>query len=241
MDKVYIIFGSKSDFEVYESVFKELKERKVPSTLKTFSAHREPKQLIEYLSIENPKLIIAGAGLSSALPGFLALHCDATVIGIPVSANYSGLDALLSTHQMPSGIPVLGTGINASKVAAEYAELIFKSKFSKIVLVRRSNAMAIQNAIKKAEEKLNNEKIPFETITEADYKEKDAIYLDFLELEKTKTVDNKGKFVLFIPVKLDSNEKDSLKLLELTKNGLWLGLNRGDNAALAAIKLLKQT
>lgn len=240
MDKVYIIFGSKSDFEVYESVFKELKQNKVLSTLKTFSAHREPKQLLEYLSIENPKLIIAGAGLSAALPGFLASQSDALVIGIPVSANYSGLDALLSTHQMPSGIPVLGTGVNASKVAAEYAELIFKNKYSKIVLVKRSNAEAIQNAIKKAEEKLANEKIPFETIAEPDYGEKDAIYLDFLELEKTKNVDNKGKCVLFIPVKLDSNEKDSLKLLELTKKGLWLGLNRGDNAALAAIKVIKQ-
>lgn len=240
MDKVYIIFGSKSDFEVYESVFRELKERKVQSTFKTFSAHREPKQLLEYLSIENPKLIIAGAGLSAALPGFLASHCDATVIGIPVSANYSGLDALLSTHQMPSGMPVLGSGINCAKQAAEYAELIFKRKFSKIILVKRSNAESIQNAMKKAEEKFTAENAVFETISEPKYSDETAIYVDFVELDKVKEVDNKGKFVLFVPVKLDSNERDSLKLIDLTKKGLWLGLNRGDNAALASIKLLKQ-
>ena len=121
--KVAIIMGSKSDFPKVKVAADTLDEFEIPYTLKVFSAHRSPKQLEDFVehvdNSDNYKVVIAAAGMSAALAGAIAAKTIKPVIGIPISGSkLDGIDALLSTVQMPPGIPVACMGIDASKNAA---------------------------------------------------------------------------------------------------------------------------
>ena len=127
MRKVAVIMGSDSDFGVVSKAVKKLKEFGVPYEVHVMSAHRTPFQAAEFASKAKENgfgVIIAAAGMAAHLAGVLAAHTTLPVIGIPVkSANFDGLDALLATVQMPSGIPVATVAIdgaaNAALLAAE--------------------------------------------------------------------------------------------------------------------------
>jgi len=119
---VSVIMGSKSDREKIQPCLEVLKENNVPYIHYTMSVHREPDRVREYAinARQNGiKVIIAAAGLSNALAGACAAHSDLPVIGLPLNAGtLGGIDALLSTVQMPSGIPVATVGIDNAKNAA---------------------------------------------------------------------------------------------------------------------------
>ena len=116
---VLVIFGSESDKPVYGNLMERLEDKGIEARLEVCSAHREPERLEKILKESDEKVVIAGAGLSAALPGFIASHSNKLVIGIPINANYFGLDALLSIHQMPKGFAVLGTGVEAIEQTVE--------------------------------------------------------------------------------------------------------------------------
>jgi phosphoribosylaminoimidazole carboxylase PurE protein len=94
------------------------------------SAHREPDVVLDYArnaKMRGLTVIIAGAGLSAALPGVIAAHTDLPVIGVPLTSKNSaagGLDAILSTAQMPPGVPVACVGLNSARNAAVLAARI---------------------------------------------------------------------------------------------------------------------
>ena len=122
MKKVGIIMGSDSDLPVLEKAVAVLNEYGVPYEMHVYSAHRTPLQAHEFSSkaIENGfGVIIAAAGKAAHLAGSIAANTVLPVIGIPVKASeLDGLDALLSTVQMPSGIPVATVAINGAQNAA---------------------------------------------------------------------------------------------------------------------------
>src|SRR5881392_4358444 len=113
---VGIVMGSKSDMPVMEKAGQELEERGVRYEMRVMSAHRDPDTVAEYASnarMRGLRVIIAGAGLSAALPGVVAAHTDLPVIGVPLTTTTSvggGLDALLAIAQMPPGVPVACVG-----------------------------------------------------------------------------------------------------------------------------------
>jgi phosphoribosylaminoimidazole carboxylase PurE protein len=119
--KVGIIMGSDSDLEVMAESAKVLEEFDVPYELTVASAHRSPDRVHTYITTAKErglKLIIAGAGGAAHLAGVSAALTTLPVIGIPVKAKtLDGLDSLLSTVNMPPGIPVATVGINAGKNA----------------------------------------------------------------------------------------------------------------------------
>lgn len=119
--QISIIAGSTSDKDIYEKAEKVLKENNIDYDLQIISAHRNPKELDDYLKNCNSMIYIAVAGLSAALPGFIASKTDKPVIGVPVSAKLGGLDALLSIVQMPPGVPVASVGIDRGENAAHLA------------------------------------------------------------------------------------------------------------------------
>ena len=127
--KVLIICGSKSDLPVAVKAGKILDANKIPYELQTASAHREPDKVKDIIKKSNADVFIAIAGLSAALPGFIASLTDKPVIGVPVNVKLDGLDALLSTMQMPSGVPVATVGIDNAKNAAHLAIRILKLKY----------------------------------------------------------------------------------------------------------------
>jgi 5-(carboxyamino)imidazole ribonucleotide mutase len=127
--KVLIICGSKSDLPVANKAEEILKENRIPYQLEIASAHREPDKVKDIIKKSNADVFIAIAGLSAALPGFIASLTDKPVIGVPVNVKLDGLDALLSTMQMPSGVPVATVGIDNAKNAAHLAIRILKLKY----------------------------------------------------------------------------------------------------------------
>jgi 5-(carboxyamino)imidazole ribonucleotide mutase len=127
---VGIVMGSKSDMPVMERAGEELEERGIRFEIRVMSAHRDPDTVADYARnarMRGLKVIIAGAGLSAALPGVVAAHTDLPVIGVPLTSKTSvagGLDALLSIAQMPPGVPVASVGVDSAKNAAVLAARI---------------------------------------------------------------------------------------------------------------------
>jgi phosphoribosylaminoimidazole carboxylase PurE protein len=128
--RVAILMGSKSDLPAMEKAETELTDRGISSETRVMSAHREPDTVADYAKnarLRGIKVIIAGAGLSAALPGVVAAHTDLPVIGVPLTSRTSvagGLDALLSISQMPPGVPVGCVGVDNARNAAVLAARI---------------------------------------------------------------------------------------------------------------------
>jgi 5-(carboxyamino)imidazole ribonucleotide mutase len=116
-----------------ESAAKELTERGILHEVRVMSAHRDPETVADYAKnarMRGLKVIIAGAGLSAALPGVVAAHTDLPVIGVPLTSKTSvagGLDALLAISQMPPGVPVATVGVDNAKNAAVLAARILNA------------------------------------------------------------------------------------------------------------------
>ena len=127
---VGVVMGSKSDMPAMEGAVEELRKREVPHEVRVMSAHREPDTVAAYAKnaqIRGLRVIIAGAGLSAALPGVVAAHTPLPVIGVPLTSSRSvagGLDALLSIAQMPPGVPVACVGVDSARNAAVLAARI---------------------------------------------------------------------------------------------------------------------
>jgi phosphoribosylaminoimidazole carboxylase PurE protein len=131
--RVGIIMGSKSDMDEMEKAAKVLEEAGVQHEVRVMSAHRDPDVVADYCKnarMRGLRVIIAGAGLSAALPGVAAAHTDLPVIGVPLTSRLSaagGLDAILSIVQMPPGVPVAAVGLDNARNAAHLALRILQA------------------------------------------------------------------------------------------------------------------
>src|SRR5215210_8036587 len=127
---VGVLVGSESDRARVQGALDELDARAIPYEFDVRSAHRTPDAVAEYARTARERgirVIIAGAGLSAALPGVVAAHTDLPVIGLPLRSSLSvldGLDALLAIAQMPPGVPVACVGVDNAKNAAALAARI---------------------------------------------------------------------------------------------------------------------
>lgn len=161
MKKVAIIMGSDSDLPVLEKAFSTLEDLKIPFEVHVFSAHRTPEQTRSFaLSARENGFgaIIAAAGKAAHLAGAIAANTTLPVIGIPVkSSTLDGLDALLSTVQMPSGIPVATVAIdgaqNAALLAAQIISVEDKELADKLDSARADASKAVLEKNKKIEKK----------------------------------------------------------------------------------------
>lgn len=116
--QVAIMMGSQSDLPIMEEAANVLKDFGVSYEIKVLSAHRTPKETSEYaeqLQAKGFQAVICGAGVSAALSGVVSAHTDIPVIGVPINSSpLNGMDALLSTVQMPPGVPVAAMAIGKS-------------------------------------------------------------------------------------------------------------------------------
>ena len=130
---VGIIMGSKSDLPEMEKAGTVLQDQGIRYEVRVMSAHRDPETVAEYCRnarMRGLRVIIAGAGLSAALPGVAAAHTDLPVIGVPLSSRLSalgGLDAVLSIVQMPPGVPVACVGLDNARNAGHLAARILST------------------------------------------------------------------------------------------------------------------
>ncbi|MBU0627655.1 MAG: AIR carboxylase family protein [Nanoarchaeota archaeon] len=229
MPDVLVVFGSKSDAPVYKEIVKGLKKRNVSVEMRISSAHRTPEELFEIIKTDC-KVIIAGAGLSAALPGVVASKTIKPIIGVPCHGSYEGLDALLSIMQMPPGIPVLSVGVGQVDIAVKNAVKLLKPYLS-INLVSKSP----NDALKKAKEILSEFEI---APNESESCDNDSINIQFVSLDEN--IPEKDQLVIYCPLSMKDDDKAeaALNVLKHSRHGLWVGLNNGRNAALAAIEIM---
>ena len=137
MNKVAIIMGSKSDFDIMSEAIEILKSFGIKTEHDIVSAHRTPNKMIEYAEnaeLNGIKVIIAGAGGAAHLPGMVASITSLPVIGVPIKSRNSidGWDSILSILQMPGGVQVATVALNGSKNAGILAAQIIGSFDSNI-------------------------------------------------------------------------------------------------------------
>lgn len=133
--KVAIFFGSQSDTDKMRGAATCLKEFGIEFEAHVLSAHRVPEKLeevLEKLENEGAEVVIAGAGLAAHLPGVIASKTILPVVGVPLNAALSGLDALYSIVQMPKSIPVATVGVDNSYNAGMLAVQILAIKYPEI-------------------------------------------------------------------------------------------------------------
>ena len=125
MKKVAVIMGSDSDLPIVEKCIEELKKYEIPTEVHVYSAHRTPDEALGFAKAAEGNgfgVIISAAGKAAHLGGVLAANTVLPVVGIPIKASsLDGMDALLSTVQMPPGIPVASIAIDGARNAAIFA------------------------------------------------------------------------------------------------------------------------
>ena len=164
MKKVGIVMGSDSDLPVVSKAIDTLKEFEVPFEVHIYSAHRTPKEAAAFSQSARENgfgAIIAAAGMAAHLAGAIAANTTLPVIGIPIkSAGLGGLDALLSTVQMPSGIPVatvaVDGGTNAAMLALEILSVYDCAVADKLQSARSANRAKVLQKDKAVCEKYNH-------------------------------------------------------------------------------------
>ena len=163
MKKIAILMGSDSDLPIVEKGINVLKEYGVPFEVHVYSAHRTPQEAADFVSGAYDAgfgVIIAAAGMAAHLAGAVAANTVLPVIGIPISCkNTGGMDALLATVQMPSGIPVATVAIdgaaNAALLAIEILALSEPNLREKLLSAREAGRAKVLEKNKAVEEKFN--------------------------------------------------------------------------------------
>ena len=161
---VSILMGSDSDLEVMQEAAKVLDSFQLPYDMKVLSAHRTPELVSEYVKKapqDGTKIFIAGAGGAAHLAGTVAAHTTLPVIGVPIQTQLSGgLDSLLSTVQMPSGIPVATVAVgksgatNAGILAVQILALNDSLLASKLKAHKESLVKSVQDQNEKLKDQL---------------------------------------------------------------------------------------
>ena len=152
--RVAVIMGSDSDWKVMQSCVEQLEALGLPAEVRVLSAHRTPGDVVEFVQSaegQGTEIFIAAAGMSAALAGTIAAHTSRPVIGVPLdSGGLGGLDALLSTVQMPPGVPVAGMAIgrpgarNAAILAAQILALNDDSVVAALTAFRKEQAEEVR-------------------------------------------------------------------------------------------------
>ena len=163
MKKVGIVMGSDSDLPVVQKAIDVLTSFEIPFEVHVYSAHRTPTEAKAFSAEAREKdfgAIIAVAGMAAHLAGAVAANTTLPVIGLPVSAkNFDGLDALLSTVQMPSGIPVatvaVDGGANAALLAIQILAVTDSILAAKLDQKRKADAAVVLEKNRKIEEQFN--------------------------------------------------------------------------------------
>ncbi len=162
MKKVALVMGSDSDLPIVEKAIDTLRQYAVPFQAHVFSAHRCPEQAAEFAKNAREQgvgVIIAAAGKAAHLAGALAANTTLPVIGIPIKSSLDGIDALLSTVQMPSGIPVatvaIDGAVNAALLSIEILALSEPVLADKLAAARAEGTRKVLEKNAAIEEKYN--------------------------------------------------------------------------------------
>jgi len=162
MKKVGILMGSDSDLPIIEKTINTLKEFGVPFEVHVYSAHRTPNEAGDFSANARKNgfgVLIAAAGMAAHLAGAVAARTTLPVIGIPCKSGNDGVDALLSTVQMPSGVPVatvaINGGVNAALLSIQILAVEDKDLADKLDAKKKADALKVLEKDKAVSAKYN--------------------------------------------------------------------------------------
>ena len=163
---VAVLMGSDSDLPVMENTFKVLKKLGIPFEAKVSSAHRTPEATHNYVKDADQRgcaVFICAAGMAAHLAGAVSANTLKPVIGVPIKSSLDGLDALLSTVQMPGGVPVASVAIgsagakNAAYLAAQIIGVADADLHQRLIDERKANSQQVQEKDAALQEKLKQD------------------------------------------------------------------------------------
>ena len=225
--RILILFPGKTDEDTYERIVSALDKKGIQYSLRLGSAHKSPDLVREILK-EDFDLVISGAGLSAALPGVIASETLVPVLGVPCPGAYGGLDSFLSIVQMPPGVPVLC--VKAAN-AVEEAIKILKAMESG---TQEVNLIGKGRSAEKAARTLGEMSVNFVSRESCS----EGINIVFTKMGKPAV--NSDNLIIYCPEADNSLPADAVSSMEHSSSGLWVGVNRGENAAIAAAQILRE-
>ena len=217
---ILVLFPGKTDKETYAKITGKLEEKKIGYRLRLASAHKSPK-LVRKILQDEYELIITGAGLAAALPGVAAAETIVPVIGVACPGAFEALDAFLSIVQMPPGVPVLYT--TAENAAIEAEKILSKKEKTAII--------GEGKAAERAKAQLDEMGISYEI---GDFA-KDAVNIAFVGIGEETA---QRKELVIYCASGETKASDAEKFMKQASFGLWVGIGRGENAAIAAAQIL---
>jgi 5-(carboxyamino)imidazole ribonucleotide mutase len=254
--KILVIFGSKSDANIYEPLKSRLIQEGHEVDFRMLSVHRSPELLDKELAGTDAEAVIAGAGLAAHLPGILASKLLIPVFGIPCAAAIGGVDALFAIAQMPFGIPVLASAPDQYGAAVDaisrWSRLDLQFTFDKFNLVfdrHRRGQPHFQMLTERAS------RIADKTRTELNVTDRpveNALNICLVEVNETDPESplvygpvpkQSDELRIHVPVLADAAYRDPYSAISVVRrinsvpSGLWTGINNIGNAMLAALQL----
>jgi len=254
--KVLVMFGSKSDANIYEPLKARLVQENFDVDFRMISVHRSPDLLDKELVGLDAHAVIAGAGLAAHLPGILASKVLLPVIGIPCAAAIGGVDSLFSILQMPFGIPVLTTAPNqygtAVDLLSRLSKLELKFTFDKFHLVMERSSRALlhfQVLLERAKRIADKTGIPLEI---GDRTKENEVNICLSEVRASDPeapfffgpiVKGSDEIRIVVPVLSDEAYRDPYSAMAVARKvesqsgTVFCGINNVGNAMLAALEL----
>lgn len=252
--KVLVIFGSKSDANIYEPLKARLLHEGHEVDFRMISVHRSPELLDKELAGIQADAVVAGAGLAAHLPGILASKSLIPVFGIPCAAAVGGVDAYLAISQMPFGIPVLCTAPDAYTSVVEsigrWSRLDLQFTFDRfpIVLERSKRTQPhIQELLRRAEKITEKTKIEFSLVDKPVENSLNICLLDINpndpESPYPAIAKDSDELHIYVPVLQEAAYRDPYAVLSVIRRAnsipgaCFVGINNIGNAMLAALQL----
>jgi 5-(carboxyamino)imidazole ribonucleotide mutase len=257
--KILVVFGSKSDANIYEPLKARLLAEGHEVDFRMISVHRSPELLDRTLQGVDAQAVIAGAGLAAHLPGIVAAKLLIPVFGIPCAAAIGGMDAFFAMAQMPFGIPVLATApdqyLAAVDAVSRAGRLDLQFSFDKFNLVferHKRGQPHFQMLLERAQKIVDKAGVPLNT-TDRPVENSVNIYLvDISEQDPEAPLPfaaagkSSDDISIYVPVLNDQLYRDPYaavavgRRIRTVPGGLWTGINNAGNAMLAALLLANQ-
>ena len=227
--RVLILFPGRTDEKTYEPIVSALDREAIPARLRLGSAHKSPDLVKEILKEEDFDLVISGAGLSAALPGVIASETLVPVLGVPCPGAYGGLDSFLSIAQMPPGVPVLC--VKAENAAAEAIKILTAMESG----TKDVNLIGEGRSAERAAGTLDGMGVEFAR------RDSRSDGINIVITRMGEPVEDSDDLIVYCPEAHSSRPEDAVTSMSNSSSGLWVGLNRGENAAIAAAQILRDS
>ena len=254
--KILVIFGSKSDANIYEPLKSRLLNEGHEVDFRMISVHRSPDLLERELAGIDAQAVIAGAGLAAHLPGIVAAKLLIPVFGIPCAAAIGGVDAFFAIAQMPFGIPVLATAPDQYAAAVDavsrWGRLDLKFTFDAFHLVferHKRGQPHFQMLLERAQKIVDKTRIELKVVDRPVENAVNICLVDINENDPEAPLPygpvprGSDEIRIHVPVLNDAAYRDAyagvsvIRRVNSVPNGLWTGINNVGNAMLAALQL----